>query len=293
MPSVRLRTAGDKPPDDRISRLEAKVEALLERLPLQPPQQLHMPGSPGPGHPSGDTASSALAAHEFQQRPRGIRLQEALAQNSILNMSDGDRSSIKHLMDSALDESVHTHKARTTLFASASLLPTAICDEKTEAALLLETSIKTAGKRRKFDDVEEFNRAIIAEMPKLHTEQGYKGVLALTKYLMFINSIQVKFGWKAADFYHWRLQTFCADGDHDMIKQGHYNQQILDQLREKYSVVKGPNGAAPRPGAKQAYRGDKFCAYHGHHREHVTTDCTVLNNDPAKKGSRAPNFVEK
>lgn len=298
MPGIRQQQDRAKEKvEDRIHLLESKIEELLQRLPLpskqvsQPPvhQQLHLPGQERLGHPSGDDASAALAAHQFQQGPRSVRLKEALAGNGPLNMSRMDQRSISHLMDSTLDEAVRTHTQK-SLFVSPALLPTITCDEREEAALLLGESIKAANKKREFKDPEDFNRAILADFPKLFVSQGLNGATALLKYVMFIKDIHVQHGWAAANFYHWRLQTYCADGEHDMVREGHYNQQVKDEMREKYpkKAKSGPNGGGPK-----GFRGDKFCSYHGHHREHATDDCKALKDDPQKKGSRAPNYVNK
>jgi len=230
------------------------------------------------GHASGDDATEALAAHEFQQRPRAVRMKEMLDSDNILNMSAIDKRNVQHLMDDTLNESVHayTQNTRGSLFAAASLLPSNDCDGRTEAAVILGKSIEAAGKKRKFDECEDFYRAIMTDLPRLFTEQGLQGVTTRIKYLHFICDVRASHGWAAADFYHWKLQLACSDGEHDMVRQGHYNHQIVDKLRVKYPR-KGPNGRASTS-ATQSSRENKFCSYHGHHREHTTDACKALQS---------------
>lgn len=295
MPNIKHKTQGlGKDQVDRITSLETAVKELMQQLKNQADrqptiQQLHLPGQEGLGHPSGDDASAALAAHQFQQRPRAVRVKEAMARGGPLNMSREDQQNISHLMDATLDEAVRAHTQK-SLFVSPALLPTTTCDEREEAALLLGESLKAANKKREFKDAEEFHRAILQDLPKLFVSQGLSGMTAVVKYIAFVHTLHLRHGWAAANFYHWRLQTYCIDGEHDMVLQGHYNQQILDEVREKYpkKAKSSPNGSGLK-----GFRGDKFCSYHGHHREHATDDCKALKDDPQKKGSRAPNYVNK
>ena len=147
-----------------------------------------------------------------------------------------------------------------------------------------------AGKRRKFDESDDFYRAIKTDLPRLVTEQGLPGVTTLIKYLQFIGDIRVDHGWAAADFYHWQLQLACSDGEHDMARQGHYNQRVVDKLRLKYprSTVGGTPANMSQP-----TQGTKFCSYHGHHRKHTTDDCEAIRTDPSLKGKQHPEFVEE
>ena len=48
--------------------------------------------------------------------------------------------------------------------------------------------------------MDEFNRAIMTDLPRLFMEQGLSGVSALVKYL--IHDIDKAHGWAAADYYH-------------------------------------------------------------------------------------------
>ena len=132
----------------------------------------------------------------------------------------------------------------------------------------------------------------MADLPRLFTEQGLQGMTTLIKYLQFVSDLRTFHGWAAADFYHWKLQMACSDGEHDMVQQGHYNQQIVDKLRFKYPRKGGPNGRTSAS-ATQPFRGNKFCSYHGHHREHTTDACKALQSDPSLKGTRHPKYVEK
>ena len=108
-------------------------------------------------------------------------MKELMDSDNMLNMSAIDKHSVQHLMDDTLNESVHayTQNTRNSLFAAASLLPSNDCDGRTEAAVLLGESIKAAGKKRKFDECDDFYRAINTDLPRLVTEQGLPGVTTL------------------------------------------------------------------------------------------------------------------
>ena len=144
-------------------------------------------------------------------------------------------------------------------FSQPSLLPRFAVHANEEAVRLLAQSVEGASRRRKFASPVDFHRVLRQELTSAILHQKFDHVRLLFDYQVFLGDIRAERGWTAADDYHWRLMTKCADGQFDMTMQGCYDPWSYNEMSEKFPRAAKPKNRQPRaPGQK----GKKECSYH-------------------------------
>jgi hypothetical protein len=107
-----------------------------------------------------DIQTAAKVVHQFQQKPRPVRLSHALRNKQSLDLDAKDMKTIDDFMDTPLDSQV---RARAP-FLEPSLLPRFAVHAKEEAARLLAQSVDSVARSRKFQSAAEFHRGLKQEM---------------------------------------------------------------------------------------------------------------------------------
>ena len=110
-------------------------------------------------------------------------------------------------------------------------------------------------------------------------KEDVKHLSFLFNYLLKLDDIRATHGWQTADRYHWELLTTHAAGGRGCFDGFYFHHEETLQL----AIQETKNG---RSAGKIRL---KFCPHHGY-CAHNEKDCKVIQQDPSKASTRAPNF---